>query len=48
MNSELLSYYEAIEQASSDMLSAAKAGNWDQVVKLEGACPVLPRIVAIL
>lgn len=41
MNSELLSYYEAIEQASSDMLSAAKAGNWDQVVKLEGACVLL-------
>jgi flagellar protein FliT len=41
MNSELLSYYEAIEQASCDMLSAAKAGNWDQVVKLEGACVLL-------
>ena len=41
MNTELLSYYEAIEQASSDMLSAAKAGNWDQVVKLEGACVLL-------
>jgi flagellar protein FliT len=41
MNTELLSYYEAIEQASSDMLSAAKAGDWDQVVKLEGACVLL-------
>jgi flagellar protein FliT len=41
MNTELLSYYEAIEQASSDMLIAAKAGNWDQVVKLEGACVLL-------
>jgi flagellar protein FliT len=41
MNTELLSYYEAIEQASSDMLTAAKAGNWDQVVKLEGACVLL-------
>lgn len=41
MNTELLSYYEAIEQASSDMLAAAKAGNWDQVVKLEGACVLL-------
>jgi flagellar protein FliT len=29
MNTELLSYYEAIEQASSDMLAAAKAGDWD-------------------
>jgi flagellar protein FliT len=37
----LLSYYEAIEQASSEMLSAARAGNWDQVVKLEGACVLL-------
>ena len=37
MDTRLLSYYEAIEQASADMLSAAKAGDWDQVVKLEGA-----------
>ena len=37
----LLSYYEAIEQASADMLQAARAGNWDQVVKLEGACVLL-------
>jgi len=41
MNSHLLSYYEAIEQASADMLSAARAGNWDEVVKLEGACVLL-------
>jgi len=40
-NSSLLSYYEAIEQASADMLSAARAGDWDQVVKLEGACVLL-------
>jgi flagellar protein FliT len=37
----LLSYYEAIEQASAEMLDAARAGNWDQVVKLEGACVLL-------
>jgi flagellar protein FliT len=37
----LLSYYEAIERASSDMLAAARDGNWDEVVKLEGACAVL-------
>jgi flagellar protein FliT len=37
----LLSYYEAIEHASQDMLSAARAGDWDTVVKLEGACAVL-------
>jgi len=41
MNTELLSYYEAIERASADMLSAAQAGNWDEVVKLEGACVLL-------
>jgi flagellar protein FliT len=37
----LLNYYEAIEQASQDMLQAARAGNWDHVVKLEGACALL-------
>ena len=41
MDSQLLSYYEAIERASAEMLSAARAGNWDEVVKLEGACVLL-------
>jgi flagellar protein FliT len=41
MNSPLLNYYEAIEQASQDMLEAARSGNWDRVVKLEGACALL-------
>ena len=41
MNTTLLNYYEAIEQASHAMLEAARAGNWDEVVKLEGACAVL-------
>lgn len=41
MNTELLSYYEAIEQASCDMLAAAKSGDWDAVVRLEGACVLL-------
>lgn len=41
MNTELLNYYEAIEKASCDMLNAAKAGDWDSVVKLEGACVLL-------
>ena len=41
MDAPLLNYYEAIEQASTDMLSAAKTGNWDQVVKLESACVLL-------
>ena len=41
MDTRLLDYYEAIERASADMLQAAKAGNWDEVVKLEGACVLL-------
>jgi flagellar protein FliT len=41
MDPQLLSYYEAIERASVDMLNAARAGNWDEVVKLEGACVLL-------
>jgi flagellar protein FliT len=41
MHAELMNYYEAIERASADMLSAARIGNWDQVVKLEGACVLL-------
>lgn len=41
MNTKLLNYYEAIEKASQDMLSAARGGQWDEVVKLEGACAVL-------
>ena len=41
MNSHLINYYEAIERASADMLSAAREGKWDEVVKLEGACVLL-------
>jgi len=41
MSTNVLSYYEAIEQASADMLNAARAGDWNQVVKLEGACVLL-------
>ena len=41
MNTSLLSFYEAIERASSDMLRAARAGDWDHVIKLEGACVLL-------
>jgi len=41
MNTALLNYYEAIEKASQDMLEAARTGNWDEVVKLEGACGLL-------
>jgi flagellar protein FliT len=41
MNCSLLNYYEAIEKASADMLDAARSGNWDHVIKLEGACVLL-------
>ena len=41
MSQTLLNYYEAIERASADMLAAARNGNWDEVVKLEGACALL-------
>jgi flagellar protein FliT len=41
MDTPLLNCYEAIAQASADMLDAARSGNWDQVVKLEGACVLL-------
>lgn len=41
MNAQLISYYEAIEKASIDMLSAARSGDWDEVCKLEGACVLL-------
>ena len=41
MTTNLLSYYEAIEKASADMLLAARCGNWEQVIKLEGACVLL-------
>ena len=37
----LLYYYQAIERASQEMLEAARSGNWDMVVRLEGACAVL-------
>jgi flagellar protein FliT len=41
MDPQLLNYYEAIERASADMLCAARQGDWDAVVKLEGACVLL-------
>ena len=37
----LIDYYRAIEDSSRQMLEAAKAENWDEVVRLEGACTVL-------
>jgi len=41
MEHSLLDYYKAIENASQKMLEAAQTENWDQVVRLEGACTVL-------
>jgi len=37
----LIDYYKAIEDSSRKMLDAAKAEDWDQVVRFEGACAVL-------
>jgi flagellar protein FliT len=41
MQQKLIDYYRAIESSSSKMLDAAKAEDWDEVVRLEGACAVL-------
>jgi len=41
MSHQLIDYYKAIERTSEQMLAAAQAEDWDQVVRLEGACAVL-------
>ena len=41
MQQMLIDYYRAIEQSSRKMLDAAKKEDWDEVVRLEGACAVL-------
>jgi len=41
MSQQLIDYYKAIEDSSARMLDAAKAEDWDQVVRYEGACAVL-------
>ena len=41
MSQGLLDFYIAIEESSRKMLEAAKAEDWDQVVRYEGACAVL-------
>ena len=38
---QLIDYYRAIEESSRHMLEAAKSEDWDEVVRLEGACAVL-------
>ncbi len=37
----LIDYYRAIEDSSRRMLAAATSEDWDEVVRLEGACAVL-------
>lgn len=37
----LLRYYLALEGASREMLESARAGDWDNVCRLEGACAVV-------
>ena len=41
MSEMLIDYYKAIEDSSRRMLDAAKAEDWEQVVRFEGACAVL-------
>jgi flagellar protein FliT len=37
----LLDLYRAIERGSADMLAAARSGDWNRVVVIEGACVLL-------
>ena len=41
MDTTLIDYYEAIERASNEMVQAARQGNWNEVVRIEGACALL-------
>ena len=41
MSLMLIDYYKAIEDSSAKMLEAAKAEDWDGVMRFEGACAVL-------
>jgi len=41
MSQMLIDYYKAIEDSSAKMLDAAKAEDWEGVVRYEGACAVL-------
>ena len=36
-----LRHYEALEEASRDMLEAARAGDWDRVARLEASCTLV-------
>jgi flagellar protein FliT len=37
----IIDYYKAIEDSSAKMLDAARAEDWDEVVRFEGACAML-------
>jgi flagellar protein FliT len=41
MSHSLLQYYQAIEQASEEMLDAARREQWDEVLGLESTCAIL-------
>ncbi|MBU0587861.1 MAG: flagellar protein FliT [Gammaproteobacteria bacterium] len=41
MTKTLIDYYKAIEVSSRGMLDAAKAEDWEEVVRFEGVCAVL-------
>lgn len=41
VSQDLIDYYRAIESSSLRMLEAAQEQDWDEVVRLEGACAVL-------
>ena len=41
MATALLNYYQAIEDASAEMLAAARRDEWNEVLRLESACAVL-------
>jgi flagellar protein FliT len=41
MTIPLIHYYQAIETTSKAMVDAALTENWDEVVRLEGACALL-------
>ena len=41
MSERLIDYYKAIEDGSRRMLEAAKADDWNEVVRFESACAVL-------
>jgi flagellar protein FliT len=41
MTATLIDFYKAIEHTSAAMLNAAESADWDEVMRLEGACAVL-------